>query len=100
MQHRPAQWPQNQSNLLGRALFSPARHTGPRAPIPAACAQPSMQRLSDVGELGLLRELERRGLVHGIEDDTAQVAGAVAMVIDPSVARAISSISLKTSRKV
>jgi len=36
-----------------------------------------MQRLSDVGELGLLAELERRGLVHGIEDDTAQVAGAV-----------------------
>jgi hypothetical protein len=43
-----------------------------RAPIPAACAQPSMQRLSDIGELGLLAELERRRLVHGIEDDTAQ----------------------------
>src|SRR6187549_4256175 len=36
-----------------------------------------MQRLADVGELGLLAELERRGLVQGIEDDTAQVAGAV-----------------------
>jgi len=36
-----------------------------------------MPRLSDVGELGLLAELERRGLVHGIENDTAQVAGAV-----------------------
>ena len=36
-----------------------------------------MQRLSDIGELGLLAELELRGLVHGIGDDTAQVAGAV-----------------------
>ena len=36
-----------------------------------------MPRLSDVGELGLLAELERRGLVHGIENDTAEVAGAV-----------------------
>ncbi len=36
-----------------------------------------MPRLSDVGELGLLAALERRGLVHGIENDTAQVAGAV-----------------------
>ena len=34
-------------------------------------------RLADVGELGLLAELERRGLVHGIENDTAEVAGAV-----------------------
>jgi thiamine-monophosphate kinase len=36
-----------------------------------------MPRLSDVGELGLLSELERRGLVHGIENDTAQIAGVV-----------------------
>ena len=36
-----------------------------------------MPRLADVGELGLLAELERRGLVHGIENDTAEVAGAV-----------------------
>jgi thiamine-monophosphate kinase len=36
-----------------------------------------MQRLSDVGELGLLAELERRGLAHSIEDDAAQVAGVV-----------------------
>jgi thiamine-monophosphate kinase len=35
-----------------------------------------MPRLADVGELGLLAELERRGLVRGIEDDTAQIAGA------------------------
>ena len=36
-----------------------------------------MPRLSDVGELGLLAELERRGLVHGIENDVAEIAGAV-----------------------
>jgi thiamine-monophosphate kinase len=36
-----------------------------------------MPRLSEVGELGLLAELERRGLAQSIEDDAAQVAGAV-----------------------
>jgi thiamine-monophosphate kinase len=36
-----------------------------------------MQRLADVGELGLLAELERRGLVQSIEDDVAQVGGAI-----------------------
>src|SRR5712691_6099687 len=36
-----------------------------------------MPRLSDVGELGLLAELERRGLARGIENDVAEVAGAV-----------------------
>jgi thiamine-monophosphate kinase len=36
-----------------------------------------MQRLSDIGELGLLAELERRGLVHSIENDAAQIEGVV-----------------------
>jgi thiamine-monophosphate kinase len=36
-----------------------------------------MPRLSDVGELGLLAELERRGLVQGIENDVAELAGVV-----------------------
>src|SRR5580765_1992861 len=36
-----------------------------------------MQRLADVGELGLLAELERRGLVQSIEDDVAQVGGVI-----------------------
>src|SRR5204863_4256860 len=48
-----------------------------RARTPTACARPSMPRLSDVGELGLLAELERRGLVRGIENDVAEIAGAV-----------------------
>jgi thiamine-monophosphate kinase len=36
-----------------------------------------MRRLSDVGELGLLAELERRGLVRAIENDAAQIDGVV-----------------------
>src|SRR5256714_3380649 len=34
-------------------------------------------RLSEVGEFGLLAELERLGLARGIEHDAAQVAGVV-----------------------
>jgi len=34
-------------------------------------------RLSELGELGLIAELERRGLVRSIEHDAAQVAGVV-----------------------
>ncbi|TMK70723.1 MAG: thiamine-phosphate kinase [Actinobacteria bacterium] len=34
-------------------------------------------KLSELGELGLLAELEQRGLVHGIEHDAAQVDGVV-----------------------
>lgn len=34
-------------------------------------------RLSELGELGFLQELERRGLARGIEHDAAQVAGLV-----------------------
>src|SRR4051795_3672956 len=33
--------------------------------------------LADLGELGLLAELERRGLAQRIENDAAQVAGLV-----------------------
>src|SRR5207244_11614104 len=33
--------------------------------------------LSDRGELGLLAELERRGLTQGIEHDVAQVGGLI-----------------------
>jgi thiamine-monophosphate kinase len=36
-----------------------------------------MRRLSDVGERGLLAELEGRGLVHAIDDDAAQIEGVV-----------------------
>jgi thiamine-monophosphate kinase len=36
-----------------------------------------LTRLSALGELGLLEELERRGLIVGVEHDAAQVAGLV-----------------------
>ena len=34
-------------------------------------------RLSELGELGLLAELERRGLVRNIQNDAAEVCGVV-----------------------
>ncbi len=34
-------------------------------------------RLSELGEFGLVAELERRGLVHGVENDAAELAGVV-----------------------
>jgi thiamine-monophosphate kinase len=34
-------------------------------------------RLSELGELGLLAELERRGLISGVEHDAAQIGGLV-----------------------
>jgi thiamine-monophosphate kinase len=42
-------------------------------------------RLSDVGELGLLAELERRGLARRIEDDAAQLGGGLVVTQDALV---------------
>jgi thiamine-monophosphate kinase len=42
-------------------------------------------RLSDVGEAGLLAELERRGLARRIEDDAAQLEGGVVVTQDALV---------------
>ena len=42
-------------------------------------------RLSDVGEFGLLAELERRGLVHGIEHDAAQLRDGLVVTQDAMV---------------
>jgi thiamine-monophosphate kinase len=42
-------------------------------------------RLSEVGELGLLAELERRGLVRGIENDAAQLSGGLVVTQDALV---------------
>ncbi len=42
-------------------------------------------RLSDVGELGLLAELERRGLVKGIADDAALLDGGLVVTQDALV---------------
>ena len=42
-------------------------------------------RLSDAGELGLLRELEARGLIVGIEHDAAQLEGGLVVTQDALV---------------
>ena len=42
-------------------------------------------RLSQLGELGLLAELERRGLIAGVEHDAAELAGGVVVTQDALV---------------
>ena len=42
-------------------------------------------RLSQLGELGLLAELERRGLIAGVEHDAAQLAGGLVVTQDALV---------------
>lgn len=42
-------------------------------------------RLAELGELGLLAELERRGLAHAIADDTAQLGDGVVVTQDALV---------------
>jgi thiamine-monophosphate kinase len=46
--------------------------------------RPSM-RLSELGELGLLAELEQRGLARGIENDVAQLSGDLVVTQDALV---------------
>ena len=42
-------------------------------------------RLSDVGEIGLLEELERRGLIVGVEHDAALLDGGLVVTQDALV---------------
>src|SRR6478736_9637269 len=42
-------------------------------------------RLSQLGERGLLAELERRGLIAGVEHDAAQLAGGLVITQDALV---------------
>ena len=42
-------------------------------------------RLSELGELGLLAELERRGLAQGIENDAARLGGDLVATQDALV---------------
>jgi thiamine-monophosphate kinase len=61
------------------SAFAPVREASLSSALLAMlrrCAVRSM-KLSDVGELGLLSELERRELVHAIEHDAAQIDGLV-----------------------
>ena len=55
-----------------------------RAATIRAQARRSM-RLSQLGELGLLAELERRGLIVGVEHDAAQLAGGLVVTQDALV---------------
>src|SRR5207245_4402663 len=54
-----------------RALRARSRHAR------RARADRGAVRLDEAGELGLLAELERRGLAQGIEHDAAQIEGLV-----------------------
>src|SRR5207247_931905 len=69
------------------SAFVPARWAsqscGPREQQPA-CAQRSM-RLSELGELGLLAELARRGLTREIGDDAAQLDHGLVVTQDALV---------------
>ncbi|MGB2874564.1 MAG: thiamine-phosphate kinase, partial [Gaiellaceae bacterium] len=46
---------------------------------------PRSMRLSELGELGLLAELERRGLARGIENDAARLEGGLVVTQDALV---------------
>src|SRR6266480_132114 len=43
---------------------------------------PRSMRLSELGELGLIAELARRGLAEGIEDDAAQLGDGLVVTKD------------------
>src|SRR5438034_7397662 len=60
-----------------------SRSSAPRA-TPRRCGRRSM-RLSEVGELGLLAELERLGLAHGIEHDAAELEDGLVVTQDALV---------------
>src|SRR5919201_3243931 len=64
---------------MRRSAFASARRASQSSPRRAARPRYEKRsiKLSDVGELGLLAELERRGLARGIEHDAAQVDGLV-----------------------
>src|SRR5919204_15355 len=69
---------------MPRSAFAPApsvsRSFAPHGTRPRSGAR-SMQ-LSDIGELGLLAELERRGLARGIANDAAQLGDGVVVTQD------------------
>jgi thiamine-monophosphate kinase len=44
-----------------------------------------LTRLSEIGELALLAELERRGLIHGVEHDAASLPGGLVVTQDALV---------------
>src|SRR5581483_10710422 len=62
---------------LPRATLRRARRARPGHARRASANHADVTTLAEVGELGLLAELERRGLAQGIEDDAALVEGLV-----------------------
>src|SRR5436305_6467666 len=54
-------------------------------PMPRVFARRSIVRLSELGELGLLGELERRGLAEEIQHDAAQLGGGLVVTQDSLV---------------
>src|SRR5947199_3181154 len=66
-----------------RAL--PASPSSGRQRTPARFAQRSSVRLSELGELGLLAELERRGLAEEIDHDAAQLGDGLVITQDSLV---------------
>src|SRR5690349_343820 len=55
------------------------------APRPTRRSGRRSMRLSEIGELGLLAELERRGLITGVENDAAGLEGGVVVTQDTLV---------------
>src|SRR5437773_2599346 len=66
--------------VTASAQVPPGSPSSAPRPSPAS-ARPSM-RLSELGELGLLAELERRRLIVGVENDAAQLAGGFVVTSD------------------
>jgi thiamine-monophosphate kinase len=57
-------------------------------------------RLSELGELGLLDELERRGLASGIEDDAARLQGGLVVTQDTLVEEVHFRLAWTTHREL
>src|SRR5258705_8454766 len=67
---------------MPRIAFAPVQRVSLSSGLlvmPPACAGRSM-KLSEAGELGLLAELERRGLAQRIENDAAELSDAGVVV--------------------
>src|SRR5215218_7813856 len=68
-------------------------------PMPLRCGRRSM-RLSELGELGLLDELERRGLASGIANDAAQLDGGLVVTQDTLVEEVHFRLAWTTHREL
>src|SRR5262249_42960415 len=76
-----ASTPRTRPTASGRA--PPASRSSARPSIPRSAGR--SMRLSQLGELGLLAELERRGLIVGVEHDAAELGGGLVVTQDALV---------------